>query len=1396
MTRIYNKYLKYSTLTADEKEELLAADPKVLDAANLFIWDGTKYINILKLYVVEFEADGVTIKSSRQVRSQDDYNAELAKNHVYTDSNGTDPVASSSTKSEVYINNVKVPSNYTSTHINIEGVKTAADPRYVPYGLKRKLSVKQQTPDKGKDAYLYVKVGDEWKFLRKTEIFWIDGADKKTYHDGGFPSNVQFIDKYGHDITAVYTEYEYIFVKISEYEKVDLKTYEKKTVSVSPAGTETDVASVEVDKFYCVQEYETRTVDDPTNPGKTMEESRIKTKSFVAAPSSGEYVSVTVGSTVKLVRLTDLVDEAGNPITDLSLMFGKRLKIMEGTGSSRSVVATTEPLTYEQAKILYDSIKTYQPVDTAPSDNSCLRLMDGTYVKEMETVQPISYKLASGSDPFDKFLIKYTSGSTVKYVIIDKATYARIGSGSAYDKTSAVKLAKCDFNDPDCAVVQTTSKGVDAEECAVVKPVSVAGTALPVSDKATIYAGFKTGYKEGNYKIESVYIEGREQKLDVGRYEYTDVSYQEDSADQLPQYKAIKTKEITLKDGRKVVKPVYDIGSATGETCKNLIAKPYKKWMKYIMWPAFLVPGPGTLVFLGFFAYIVGTAAVASIFHGIKGMHANMVGVKALSPTSKADKWFADSKLGKWFSNTKVGKWLTNLFKPKKLVDKTQYQKQEIEKNAQQKISDLMEKLKNGVINQKQFDDAYSRILLEVISLGRTSVENIFTNKDGTVKVDTTSASFVAGYLTMYNDIKKQVEAAQKKRDKAKADLEKVEAEVAKAGSSVTPALLNKLNTARANLVACETELNELQDRLDNLYKEFASKTYDSNPEFKTTYAKMEAGRIYAKISTLTGSDLTDFINDEGLAWLDLSKVSYDAEKGLMYEGVPIFADDSVLAAQSLAWKTMRSKILEHLTNETPKVVEPPLTSEVEKVAILMQQLEDEKAECEILSNQIKTDLGVIVDGYKVKTEFNTNRRSYYDKALLDYNEANTKTASADIDLCLQDLIAQKNNLQTLAAESGQVAVKISEIETAVNEFNMVAKDILLEIKNLADTEPEKVTFKDDFKNLRKLVNDAVNDVKDAVSLAQLDSYLSVIKTQKVNADALLGRVQSTVLDKDVESIVNDIVNIKTDAVNKFKELDTLRVKTSLSSSCAATSRLVDVIKLLETKGRATTSVADANELRIKAGYILRIIVSSVELFKHYEDLYSSKASASKLAEVMNYIHKMGDLTRCDETTSNADLQIAADKSEQYLEAAQEIKKTTKTETTTSKDPDLVKLGKIIARENDLRNLLIGLKPGDTLFELLKSKTGLDDKNLKAKIKYVINKIGDKHAEGKSAETGSTGNIKIIFTSSYEYMGDLSLRSVDSVEIVFGDDGYPVAVPEPEIIDSDWSPWPDEDSVD
>ena len=1358
MTRIYNKYLKYSTLTADEKEELLAADPKALDAANLFIWDGTKYINILDLYVVEFEADGVTLKTSRKVRSQDDYNAELAKNHVYTDAAGTDPVASSSAKSEVYINNVKVPSNYTSTHINKDGVTSSSDPDYVPYGLKRKLSVDKQAPSAiDPDAYLYVKVGDEWKFLKKTEIFWIDGADKKTYHDGGFPPNVQFIDEYGHDITAVYTEYEYKFLKIREYEEVDLTTYEKKTISVS-GGSKTVVSSIEVDKFYCVQEYETRTIDNPTNPGKTMEESRIKTQSFVAAPSSGEYVSVTVGSTVKLVRLTDLVDEAGNPITDLSLMFGKRLKIMEGTGSSRTVVATTEPLTYEQANILYDSIKTYQPVDTAPSDDSCLRLMDGTYVKEMETAQPISYKLSGASDPFDKFLIKYTSGSTVKYVIIDKATYARIGSGSAYDKTSAVKLAKCDFNDPDCAVVQTTSKGVDAEECAVVKPVSVAGTALPVSDKATIYAGFKTGYQKGNYKIESVYIEGREQKLDVGRYEYTDVSYQEDSADQLTEYKALKTREITIKDGRKVVKPVYDAGSATGETCKNLIAKPYKKWMKYIMWPAFLVPGPGTLVFLGFFTYIVGTAAVASIFHGVKSLIKNHIS--------------------------------------KKFEDKTKYNQQECMKSVEQELVELMDKLKTGAINQKQFDDAYSRIMIKVISLSKTSVEGIFKGKDGTIKADGSNASYVADYLVQYNEIKEQIEKTKKKRDEAKVNLDKIEAKVSALGSSASAALLSQLNAARAKYAACENDLTELESKLDALYNEFASKTYDSNPEFKTTYAKMEAGRIYAKISTLTGSDLTDFVNDEGLAWLDLSKVSYDAEKGLMYEGVPIFADEATLAGQSTAWKTMRSKILEHLTNETPKAVEPPATSEVEKVAILMQQLEDEKAECEILSNQIKTDLGVIVDGYKVKTEFNTNRRSYYDKALLDYNEANTKTASADIDLCLQDLIAQKNNLQTMAAESGQVAVQISEIETAVNEFNMVAKDILLEIKNLADTEPEKVTFKDDFKNLRKLVNDAVNDIKDAVSLAQLDSYFSVIKTQKVNADALLGRVQSTVLDKDVESIVNDIVNIKTDAVNKFKELDTLRVKTSLSSSCAATSRLVDVIKLLETKGRATTSVADANELRIKAGYILRIIVSSVELFKHYEDLYSSKASASKLAEVMNYIHKMGDLTRCDETTSNSDLQIAADKSEQYLEAAQEIKKTTKTETTTSKDPDLVKLGKIIARENDLRNLLIGLKPGDTLFELLKSKTGLDDKNLKAKIKYVINKIGDKHAEGKSAETGSTGNIKIIFTASYEYMGDLSLRSVDSVEIVFGDDGYPVAVPEPEIIDSDWSPWPDEDSVD
>ena len=155
---------------------------------------------------------------------------------------------------------------------------------------------------------------------------------------------------------------------------------------------------------------------------------------------------------VVMAKLGDLLDENDALITDLSLFVGKRVKIKGKDG----LILISEPLTFEQANLRFDTIKTYQEHSGLADENSCLRLENGDYVNEMSSVQPFAYKVAEGDD-YDHYLVEQTIAGEKKFVIVSPEYFARHGKSKGLNDKRVVKIKRCSVNDASCSIIQTTS---------------------------------------------------------------------------------------------------------------------------------------------------------------------------------------------------------------------------------------------------------------------------------------------------------------------------------------------------------------------------------------------------------------------------------------------------------------------------------------------------------------------------------------------------------------------------------------------------------------------------------------------------------------------------------------------------------------------------------------------------------------------------------------------------------------------------------------------------------------------------------------------------------------------------------------------------------------------------
>lgn len=830
--------------------------------SELFVAYGESFISLDKLEVItksQKNESYTIVENSRPIKNLNDFKLNYSKLCLLDDSG---IYVETYNKPEIFYKGFVVPSTFESTSIDKNG---ATDAEKVAYGLKRKLEVEASKPTKDENAYLYVEIGNNWKFIKQSDIVWFDGTEKKTYiqalNENKDIKTLKLFNTENEEITSVYTEYEYKFPRILEKEVIDLTNNTKSVVAIDKDGKETKLNTEKISITYSKQSFVKVEVDDEKNEGNKKFISKVKTTNFTSIivdettkNDKNLYVSLMVKDALKshvvMVKLADLVNEDGEEILDLSLMYGKRVKIKDGD----NIIATSDPLTYEQANLRFDTIKTYQEYDGIADDNTCLRLEDGTYVKELDSVQPLSYKVAVG-DSFDKYLVEQTIAGVKNYVIVDKDYFNKHGNVKGLNREKAVKLKRCDINDAECSVIQTTSKDNKIEQSAIIGDVKIDGISLPKSTqtKKELYESFKTAYKNGQYKIKDIYYTGKFNNIQKGgkRYQYTDQAYYTDYADNLTEYKALKTKDIIIKNGKIEGGSEYDV--------KEGIKDGFRKWSE------FLFKGFHLAVAAGIFIPIVGP--IASAIYGI-GMMVAIPTIPIVNLVRGAIK-----------------------NRTRNYTDKTEYNRTKEVINIDEQIASLLQI--HTSLNDKQFEDAYAKLLNNVISLSKTTSISALNLKDGKAKVDSNNVRLADNYVKEYKSNQKLLNAYSLK--------------------------IKKLNAKGKPIpVELQAEYDRLKEQQDSLNNKQVGISYGEDSRMNRLYLKVTSFKFYHMVNTLKDEKLKTFLNEVGLeADFDITRLSYDATNGLCIDGIAISSGEEMLkskfkkdANKADLWKQVRTVVV------------------------------------------------------------------------------------------------------------------------------------------------------------------------------------------------------------------------------------------------------------------------------------------------------------------------------------------------------------------------------------------------------------------------------------------------------------------------------------------------------
>lgn len=841
----------------------------------IYVQYGDKYISLDKLEIVtktQKFGDDKVVAASRKIKNVADLKLNYS-NLCYQDESGV--YVEKFSKPKLYFNGFIVPSTYESTSLDVTG---ATDEAKIPYGLKRTLKVDAKTPNQDPNRYLYVKVAEGFKFAKLDEIYWYKGTEKKTYIDaiksGESLESLTFFDDKNNEIITIYTEYEYEFPRVVSKEKINLKNNTRGMFLVDEDGEEIEQSSQKIAQTYTEQRYTKEQVADETRPGKKKLVGKIYAKNYVSVivdESSRNNMDLFVSLTVKdalnkhvvMAKLGDLLDENDALITDLSLFVGKRVKIKGKDG----LILISEPLTFEQANLRFDTIKTYQEHSGLADENSCLRLENGDYVNEMSSVQPFAYKVAEGDD-YDHYLVEQTIAGEKKFVIVSPEYFARHGKSKGLNDKRVVKIKRCSVNDASCSIIQTTSNEEKIEQCEIIGDIKLEGKLLTKSanSKADILAKFREDYINNKYKINDVLCDGEFRKIQKGskRYKYTDEVEQIDHAENLTEYQALNCKNIEVKNGK--------IIGGSNFSIKEAIKSDFKKWNKA------LFRGVPFAVAAGIFIPVVGPIVAAAYATGMTLAIPGIPIVNAIRGMIKN--------------------------RTKKYTNKVEFNRNKEVVNIEEQIASLTES--HSMLNDKQFEDIYSRLMAEITTLSATTKLNILNVHNGRAKVDSNNVQFADQYVKSYKKIKKKLDFYQLR--------------------------VNQYNAIGKPVPEkTQEEYNKLKWQFENLYNNTVANSYSADSRFDDLYFRVTSLKTYHKLTTLEDEKLKEFLTEMELeASFDVSRISYDAKRGIMLDGVAVSATEKELEKEfnkdknrRELWQGVREKILIRCKRERVEINEP-----------------------------------------------------------------------------------------------------------------------------------------------------------------------------------------------------------------------------------------------------------------------------------------------------------------------------------------------------------------------------------------------------------------------------------------------------------------------------------------
>lgn len=951
------------------------------------------------------------------------------------------------------------------------------------------------------DTYIMIKIKGHKQptYVKKSEIIYDNSSTVKTLLDlmnlkkadlEEFIKNNRFYYK-GTLIEGISTAYEYSCEELLSYEELDVEHATKKTVElkqnakISSGKITYEIANestVSLDPYYSDQHYVKKEEQEGNDPEKKTEVAKIQIRNAKLA-QDGEFIKVVIAGEMAhtLVKLSDIYDLHSNTqITDLTQLGGQAVRIKQADGT----FVTTEPLTYEQVSLRYDTIKSFQPApeDMQPmAEEAYLKLSNGKYIKEAEAVKPLVYKyvIDENTNNFDIYRVKVLDSNPPQYVLVTKEFVEK----QAVINPTTESGAKLDLGDcrkmqrtPDlktCDVIQTSSAGKDVEACKILPPVNTAARRAELSDSMR---AFETGYKNGTYKLTSVYNKDNQlctlDKSSAKRFVFTDTFEIEDKAERSIEYKSMKFNKLIF-DERKGKNgtftavtggPEFSFKNATSEGYKNL-GKIFGATFAASMNPA------------GIFAILAFYPVVAL---GLAGMVAAIPGIPIVNAFRK----------------------LKNIIKPDKLKEKVEIQRKEDKKEIELLLENLLETSKKQEMtaeNILKMDQRFEEINQRIIALSRANVNTKFQIVNGQCEITTDMAPFVIEYKRQHKkDFKNlnKTEAQIAKKEKSVAEYKKELAALEKQKGQLKAEkyekLLKKLHKKYGDdpvkhLAEMKKDFSEARTKYDSEMAYFVTSSQEKETasfrdELNKKSNNMQAF-LYLKYAYKNKDQIRDAkINVEAIDQEKLKDIEFDLTTGqLLYKNKSFEhydkkekntdQDRALLAVFKNIEDAMKAIVEKGITIKQEEIIEKPHEQEgaVFEPAIIEEQEEMVVAE------------DILEDALEEEQEFDIN-------PIEEDLSAETK---AEIDR-LQNSILEKES-------------KINEIDSKISECNEEDRVLSRDIKG----------FGNQIDNMESQLSD-------------LKAYLNAIEEQK-NKSLLPAYRNVDNIEKEIEALEKDIDKCRQD---------------------------------------------------------------------------------------------------------------------------------------------------------------------------------------------------------------------------------------------------------------------------